>query len=65
MSEKTSDKANQAAKAVPAFGKDHILTFRRYAGRRDLLSVLLQDGQNYTMEQVDHLIQEFQKRKVK
>lgn len=65
MREKTSDKASQAEKAAPVFHKNHILTFRRYAGRRDLLSALLKDGQSYTMEQVDRLLQDFQKRSVK
>ncbi len=47
--------------AVPTdFSKAHILTFKRYANRRDLLSVLLKDDQRYTLEQVDGLIQRFQ-----
>ena len=29
---------------VPVFTKRNILTFQRYAKRRDLLSVLLEDG---------------------
>lgn len=44
----------------PTFSKSHILTFKRYANRRDLLSVLLKDDQRYTMDQVDGLIQNFQ-----
>lgn len=40
----------------------HILTFQRYAKRRDLLSVLLEDGKEYTMEQVDSLLQNFFKK---
>lgn len=47
---------------VPVFTKRNILTFRRYANRRDLLSVLLKDGEEYTMEQVDSLIQNFFKK---
>ena len=39
-----------------------ILTFQRYAKRRDLLSVLLEDGKEYTMEQVDSLLQNFFKK---
>ncbi len=42
------------------FSKAHILTFKRYANRRDLLSVLLKDDQRYTLDQVDGLIQKFQ-----
>ena len=48
-------------KPAPAtFSKSHILTFKRYANRRDLLSVLLKDNQRYTMDQVDGLIKNFQ-----
>lgn len=47
---------------VPVFTKRNILTFQRYAKRRDLLSVLLKDGEEYTMEQVDSLLQDFFKK---
>lgn len=61
MSEKSNDK-----KAAPAvFSKRQILTFRRYVGRQDLLSVLLKDGKQYTLAQVDSLLQGFMKGKVR
>lgn len=47
---------------VPVFTKRNILTFQRYAKRCDLLSVLLEDGKEYTMEQVDSLLQNFFKK---
>jgi hypothetical protein len=47
---------------APVFTKRNILTFQRYAKRRDLLSVLLEDGKEYTMEQVDSLLQNFFKK---
>ena len=34
--------------APVVFPKERVLTFRRYADRRDLLSVLLEDGKEYT-----------------
>ena len=50
-------------KPAPAtFNKSHILTFKRYANRRDLLTQLLKDGENYTLDQVDGLIQNFMKK---
>lgn len=53
-------------KTGPAtFTKAHVLTFKKYRGRRDLLSVLLEDGKEYTMDQVDSLINEFMKPKGK
>ena len=52
-------------KAPPTFSKSHILTFKRYANRRDLLSVLLKDDRRYTIAQVDSQIENFQKTKGK
>lgn len=49
---------------VPVFTKRNILTFQRYAKRRDLLSTLLKDGQEYTHDQVQSLIENFMKGKV-
>ena len=56
---------NKKAEAAPAknkvvFSKAKALTLKRYAGRRDLLTQLLKDGEYYTLEQVDGLIQKFQ-----
>ena len=58
-------KAAEAASPVsnaPVFTKRNIQTFQRYAKRRDLLSVLLEDGKEYTMERVDSLLQNFFKK---
>lgn len=49
---------------VPVFPKERVLTFKRYADRRDLLSVLLEDGKEYTHDQIDGLIKDFMKGKV-
>ena len=51
--------------APVVFPKERVLTFRRYANRRDLLSILLKDGQEYTHDQVQNLIDNFMKGKVK
>lgn len=61
---------NKKAEAAPAknkvvFSKAKALTLKRYAGRRDLLAQLLKDGEYYTLEQVDGLIQNFMKKKGK
>lgn len=61
-------KAKEAAPSVsnaPVFPKERILIFQRYANRRDLLSILLKDGQEYTHDQVQNLIDNFMKGKVK
>lgn len=59
--------ANKKADAAPAknkvvFSKAKVLTLKRYAGRRDLLAQLLRDGKDYTLDQVDGLIQNFMKK---
>lgn len=51
--------------APVVFPKERVLTFKRYADRRDLLSVLLEDGKEYTHDQVQNLIDNFMKGKVK
>lgn len=44
------------------FSKQKVLTLKRYAKRRDLLSALLKDGGDYTLDQVDGLINDFFKK---
>lgn len=44
------------------FSKAKILKLNRYANRRDYLSAKLADGKNYTLDQVDALIQNFEKK---
>ena len=66
MAVKKKTPAAPAEKAAsPVFSKQNILTFRRYAERRDLLSVLLEEGKMYTIDQVDDLIGQFMKGKVR
>lgn len=48
-----------------SYTKDQILRSKKYAARRDLLGVLLEDGKIYTAAQVDKEINLFLKRKVK
>lgn len=50
---------------APAFTKDQLLTFDKYRGRRDLLGALLEDGRGYTYAEVDALVDNFMKGKVK
>lgn len=50
--------------APVVFPKERVLTFKRYADRCDLLSVLLEDGKEYTHDQIDGLIKDFMKGKV-
>lgn len=41
------------------YSKAKILTFSRFAKRRDLLSALLKDDETYTMDQAEGLIKNF------
>lgn len=43
----------------PAFSKEQLIKADRYFNRRDLLNALLEDGKEYTTEQVDTLIQSY------
>ena len=55
--------AEAPVKQPVVFSKSKILKLNRYAHRRDLLSVLLDDGKEYTKDQVDGLIKDFMERK--
>lgn len=56
-----TEKAEKVTAAAPSFPKYRILTFKRYANRRDLLSVLLEDDKEYTHEQVQKVLDDFKK----
>lgn len=52
-------------KAESTYTKDQVALSQRYANRRDLVSVLLEDGKTYTLAEVDALINKFMKGAVK
>lgn len=47
-----------------AYTKEQLLASKKYATRRDLLGVLLEDGKSYTEMQVQMAINHFMKGKV-
>ena len=58
--------AKTTAGAVGAvYTKEQLSHSLKYAGSRDLISALLKDGESYTLEQVDRLIADYKKGKVK
>ena len=61
----TRKKTEPKTLAALAFTKEQLLAFSRYRERRDLLGVLLQDGRRYTYDEVDALVNDFMKGKVK
>lgn len=62
---KTENAAAVQKEAAPTFTKDQLATSKRYASMRDLVSVLLEDGKQYTLAEVDEKIEKFKKGKVK
>lgn len=55
----------ETAAQVVTFSKEKILKTKKYANRRDLLGVLLEDGKVYTFAEVDKIVEEFLKVEVK
>lgn len=47
------------------FSKEIIVPAKKYSDHCDLTNILLKDGQEYTLQEVNSLINEFLKRKVK
>lgn len=64
---KTDMPEKDAAKRanIQKFGREQLLGSARYQSRKDLLSVLLQDGGEYATAEVDRLMDDFLKGKVK
>ncbi len=59
MKEKTTKVVNNT------FVKESIVNSNKYSNRKDLLNSLLENGKEYTFEQVDEIIDKFMKGKVK
>jgi len=51
--------------APAAFTKEAILKSKRWADRRDALSFLLKDGEEYTHKDVDNILNDYMKGQVK
>jgi uncharacterized protein YkuJ len=47
-----------------AFTREQIFCSKKYENRRDVLGVLLKDGEEYTFDEVDALLDKFMKGKV-
>lgn len=66
MKEKEVFKETKITKVTKnTYTKESILKSKKYFNRLDLLRTLLDDGKSYTFEQVDSLIENFMKGKVK
>ncbi|MBC6681308.1 hypothetical protein [Zhenpiania hominis] len=58
------EKREEAVQTM-SFTKQQILESKKYKNRRDLLRALLNDGESYTLKQVDAVLLAFLKREVK
>ena len=47
------------------FPKERLLSFRQFAQRKDVLHVLLKDGEEYSIRETNKKLQDFMKGKVK
>jgi len=49
---------------APAFTKEQLLASAKYSARKDLISALLDGKKTYTSDEVDRLIENYEKGKV-
>ena len=52
-------------KVAATYSKEQLAASQKYAKQRDLISVLLIDGKSYTFDEVDALIENYMKGKVR
>ncbi len=66
LAKNTAEKQEVQTNETPAsYTKSQILASIRYVSRRDILSVILKDNEKYSFDQVNKLLNEFLKGKVK
>ena len=58
-------KKEDEAKEKSVFSKESLLNSKKYMFQKDLLNILLKDGKEYTLEEVDKKINEFKIGKIK
>lgn len=62
---KVNDTTEEVQTAERKFRKEQIVSSAKYVNRSDLVEALLDDKEEYTLAQVDDLMKEFMKGKVK
>lgn len=58
-------KDEQVPQTEPKFTKEQIVAAKRFQHRRDLVAAVLDDGKQYTMTEVETLMEKYMKGKVK
>ena len=64
MNEPKLTKSKESTNEV-AFTKAQLLKSKKYIHQTDVLSVILEDGKNYTIKEVEKLVDGFMKKEVK
>lgn len=62
---RTKAKEVDTSKSVALFRKEQIVASKRYENDVDIVNALLQDGKEYTLAEVDEMIERFKKGKVR
>lgn len=61
---KPADDLEVGTVEIVTFPKEQILSAKRFSNRKDILGELLEDGVEYSFDQVDSLMDEYMKGKV-
>lgn len=62
--EKTPANAAKNSNKIPRFGKEKILQSEKFSSRRDVLNVILENGHDYSISDVNRILNDFLKGKV-
>ncbi|WFD12210.1 hypothetical protein [Tepidibacter hydrothermalis] len=62
---KSADVETVESVEVMTFSKEKIISAKKYSNRKDILNELLEDGKEYSFDQVDTLMDDYMKGKVK
>lgn len=65
MAVKKMDKAETPEKADGLFSKEQLLAAKRFQNRQDIVNALLQSDKQYTIAEVEQLIEKYMRGRVK
>ena len=64
MTVKKTDKAGEPEKGGCLFSKEQLLAAERFRGRRDIVNALLAEGGQYTIADVEQMIEKYMRSKI-
>lgn len=59
------EKEQKEIKEVDVFSKEQWTSSKKFKDKKDILNALLEDGKNYSESEVNKIVEDFLKRKVK